>query len=64
MLQNTKFPNAQGANFSYTVHEVVEKGFMLATPWKQRSMGLNEGQLPAHLIREVGEDDSTRSGFA
>jgi hypothetical protein len=48
------YSGAQGYNFSYTWHEVTERGFMAATPWKLRSVGLNESPLPTHLIREVG----------
>merc|ERR1719319_1416534 len=40
----------KGSRFLHTWHEVTERGFMAATPWKLRSMGLNEAQLP--VMRE------------
>ena len=41
--------------FKYTWHEVTEKGFMFATPWRWKSMNLNaEGppMPPPHTLRE------------
>jgi len=35
-----------GYNFSYTWHEMLDKGFLFAMPWKHKSLNLNEEVLP------------------
>jgi len=44
--------NLEGYNFQYIYHEITERGFMTVTPWKLRSMGLNENRLHAGQLRE------------
>ena len=41
-----------GFPFSYTWHEMTDRGFLFAMPWKQRSMQLNEVNLNT---RNLGE---------
>ena len=60
--------NMEGYNFNYIYHEITggffifsflttifpitERGFMTVTPWKLRSMSLNENRLHAGQLRE------------
>ena len=41
-----------GFRFSYTWHEMTDRGFLFAMPWKQRGMNLNEVQLHTRNINE------------
>ena len=41
-----------GFNFSYTWHEMVDRGFLFAMPWKMKGMALNETNIPARQVRE------------
>lgn len=41
-----------GYNFSYTWHEMVDRGFLFAMPWKQRSMSLNEVNMNTRQMNE------------
>jgi len=41
-----------GFNFSYTWHEMTDRGFLFAMPWKMKGMALNEANIPARQLRE------------
>ena len=39
-----------GYRFTYNCHEMMDRGFLFAMPWKQRAMNLNEVKLPRQLV--------------
>ena len=43
--------NKERFSDTYIFH-IIERGFMTVTPWKLRSMGLNENRLHAGQLRE------------
>jgi len=51
-LERKMVVDLNGFNFSYTWHEMVDRGFLFAMPWKMKGMGLNEANIPARQLRE------------
>ena len=51
-LERKLVVDLNGFRFSYSWHEMTERGFLSAMPWKQRSMNLNEVNLPTRFMNE------------
>eukprot|EP00111_Clytia_hemisphaerica_P010804 TCONS_00031598-protein len=48
-VEKTLVADVNGFQFKYTFHEVVEKGFTFAMPWKMKGLQLNEARMPPHI---------------
>ena len=62
-LERRLVADLAGFQFSYTWHEMIDRGFLFAMPWKQTALKLNEANLNARSLREGMQIQVVRMGW-